>query len=406
LWKRTDGSRKSDVCGIGVTRPLRIALFSESAPPIVNGVSVSVETLRRALIGLGHEVHLYTNRFPRHHETDPQVHRFLALTFPIWRSYPLTIPPAYPWLAGFRRQVFDIVHTHTPFPVGMIGLRWGESDSLPIVSTYHTLYDRYAHYVPLIPRRSVRARLARHTHYYYNRCDHVITPSDTARRWLERHAVRRPITVIPTGTGQVAAPSREEARTRLGLPADLPLVLWVGRLAREKNWPLWVATIRALADRGQRFGVLIVGDGPERRAMQRALDGHVTNFWLGVMPPPDVPLAYAAANAFLFTSLTETQGLVVQEARRQGLPVVAAASGGVVEVLRGDPGARLVRPDAGKLADAIDSLLACRGGVPGPAMLTDREMAERVLNVYRQVLELRADVVRSDSHAAQLGSPK
>ncbi|MDX2066700.1 MAG: glycosyltransferase [Fimbriimonadaceae bacterium] len=403
-------------------RPLRIALFSESAPPVVNGVSVSVATLRHGLVQLGHEVHLYANRYPGHRENDSRTHRFLALTFPFWRNYPLTMPPAYPWLGEFRRTRFDVIHTHTPFPVGMIGLRWGESERIPVVSTYHTLYDRYAHYVPLVPRRSVRARLARHTHYYYNRCNRVITPSETARRWLERHAVQTPITVIPTGAAPIVLPDRSDARARFGLPDAVPVVLWVGRLAREKNWPLWVETIRRFAEQSRPgetpFSVLVVGDGPDRRAMQRALQQALGDAcrsqWPGMVPPAEVGSAYAAADAFLFTSLTETQGLVVQEARRHGLPVVAAASGGVEEVLRGDPGAWLVRPDATALAAALAEALGAaratrREGIelaPGPAMLTDLEMATRVVEVYRQVLELTRAAVGSDGHAPDFGSPK
>src|SRR6185295_6790654 len=131
-------------------------------------------------------------------DPDPNTYRFHALETPIARQYPLAIPPFFPMLRKFRRHTYDLIHTHTPFTIGFVGMRWAESHGIPLVATYHTLYDRYIHYIPYFPRRYLRFKLAKHTNFYYNKVDHVITPSEAALRWLRRHSVTTPATVVPT----------------------------------------------------------------------------------------------------------------------------------------------------------------------------------------------------------------
>ncbi|AIE86218.1 glycosyltransferase [Fimbriimonas ginsengisoli] len=390
--------------------PLRIAMFSDSALPILNGVSVSVDALVGELRNQGHSVHLYTARYPHYRDPDANTYRFRALETPISRGYPVAIPPFYRMLHKFRRQEYDVVHTHTPFVLGMVGLRWAESHGLPIVSTYHTLYDRYSHYFRLLPRRYIRFRIAKHTNFYYNHVDHVLTPSEASMKWLKRHSVSTPTTVVPTGIPRGPMLERAEMRQALGIPPDARILLYVGRLAQEKNLGVLLEAAAAVCREDPRARLWLVGDGPYRQEcvdiVRRSGIGDRVRF-VGFVPRAEVDRYYAAADLFVFSSITETQGLVVQEAMTHGLPAVVVAGGGagasVVDGLNGF----VVKNEAGELARTIqrvlrDEPLYSRLTEQAPRSVRDLgvpAMGERVLAVYRQVIRDQRESANADRFA-------
>jgi glycosyltransferase involved in cell wall biosynthesis len=376
---------------------LRIAVFSDSALPVLNGVSISIDALIQELRRQGHSVHLYAPRFPGYKDPEPNTFRFRSLESPISKGYPVAIPPFYRMLRRFREQRYDVVHTHTPFMLGMVGYRWAESHDLPIVSTYHTLYDRYAHYFRLLPRRYVRFRLAKHTNFYYNRVNHVITPTEASFKWLRRHSVTKPVTVIPTGLPPAALVDRSEARHRLGIAPEQRILLYVGRLAKEKNLNvLFEAAAMALhKDSSLRFW--LVGDGPYRNecvVMARELGIGDRVRFVGFVDRSRVDDYYASADLFVFASITETQGLVIQEAMTHGLPAVVVAGGGASAAIEEGTTGLLTKNDPGDLADNIqlalrDEILYTRlsdaaakasraNGIP--------KMTTQVVEVYRQAI--------------------
>jgi glycosyltransferase involved in cell wall biosynthesis len=376
---------------------LSLAIFTDSALPILNGVSVSIDALVHELRDRGHSVHIFTAAHFRYRDPDPNTHRFFAVETPWTKNYPLAIPPFYLMLHEFRRNKFDIIHSHTPFTMGFVGLRWAESHGIPIVSTYHTLYDKYAHYIPFFPKRYVRYKIPKHTNFYYNKVDHVITPSNASLKWLRRHSVHRPITVIPTGTIRPRPLDRTEIRLKLGIGPDRKVLLYVGRIAREKNMgTLFEAAARAFRE-DPRLVLWLVGDGPSREqcaAHVRALGIGDRVRFVGFVPRQEVDTYYAAADLFVFASMTETQGLVVSEAMSYGLPGVVVQGGGAgASVADGETG-YLVRNDPDAMAHAILSLTRDedryeRFSVAAQRSVRDQTsavMADRVLGVYRQVL--------------------
>jgi len=377
--------------------PLRIAIFSDSAFPILNGVSVSVDTLINELRNQGHSVHLYATSFPGNRDTDPNTFRFPSMEFPFWRGYPLLIPPVYPMLARFRKHTYDIIHTHTPFLVGMVGLRWAESHEIPIVSTYHTLYDRYAHYVKMLPRRYVRFRIAKHTNFYYNRVNHVITPTDISKKWLLRHSVTSEVTIIPTGSPRPPSLNRHTIRAELGIPPEQRILLYVGRLAREKSLEVLIEAASMAMKQDPAVQLWMVGDGPYRPEcleLIRELGIGDRTRLIGFVPRAEVDRYYSAADLFLFTSISETQGLVVQEAMQLGLPAVVASGGGAGEAVRHLENGMLVKNDVQELAEAVHTVLSDPeqyARLSANARLTGLAagvgpMASAVTSVYRGVV--------------------
>ena len=376
---------------------LRIAIFSDSALPVLNGVSISIDSLITELRNRGHSVHLFTARHPKVSEIEPHTYRFRAIETPWTKDYPLAFPPFYRMLRKFRRHEFDVIHTHKPFTLGFVGLRWAESHGIPIVATYHTLYDRYVHYIPFIPRRYLRFKLAKHTNFYYNKVSHVITPSEASLKWLRRHSVTTPVTVIPTAALPKQFFDRSEIRLKLGIPSDHKILLYVGRLAKEKNMStlLEMAAIAFQSDPSLRLW--LVGDGPYRTEcvrMTRELGIGDRVKFVGFIPRAEVDRYYAAADLFVFASITETQGLVVQEAMNYGLPAVAVTGGGASEgIVEGENGF-IVRNDAAAFAEEVLHVLGQEnlharlsdGAVKSVRRQGTDAMCDRVVEVYRQAI--------------------
>ncbi len=376
-------------------------MFSDSALPVLNGVSVSIDLLMSELRNQGHSVHLFTAASPNHKDADPNTSRFRSIETPWTKNYPLAFPPFIRMLRKFRRQEFDIIHTHTPFTIGFVGMRWAESHDLPIVSTYHTLYDRYAHYIPYLPRRYTRFRIAKHTNFYYNNVDHVITPSEASLKWLRRHSVSTPVTVIPTGVSSGVIVDRSEARRELGITPEQKILLYVGRLAKEKNFEVLFEAMAKVFAEDPNTRLLLVGDGPYRdacSALVRSLGIGDRVRFAGFVPRVEVDRHYAAADLFVFSSITETQGLVVIEAMNFGVPAVAAVGGGAGESIKDGYNGFVVRNDPESLAVAVltvmrDDLLHARlseGALETARMYNPAAMAQSVLHVYRDAIAGKA----------------
>ena len=382
-------------------RQLSVALFSDSALPVLNGVSVSIDALVRELRSRGHSVHVFTTDFPGHVDEDPNTHRFRSIKTPWTTDYPLAVPPFYPMLREFRKQEFDLIHAHTPFTVGFVGLRWAESHDVPIVTTYHTNYDKYAYYVPFTPKRYLRYKIAKHLNFYYNSVQHVITPSEASRRWLLRHSVRTPITVIPSGVPVPKMIDRSEARGALGLLPEQKVVLYAGRIAKEKNIGVLLSAMQTAFRQDPELYFMVVGDGPAREEyslLARRLGIGDRVKFVGFVPRAEVEAFYAAADLFAFSSMTETQGLVVVEAMSHGLPALVVQGGGAGAAVREGENGYLLRNDPGEFAQRVldvlsDDVLYTK--LSDGAKATGREytvsrMSDRVLDVYRQALGARA----------------
>ncbi|MEO7454441.1 MAG: glycosyltransferase [Fimbriimonadales bacterium] len=360
-------------------------------------MSVSVEALVEELRVQGHSAHLFTTHFPKHKDTDSNIWRFSSVRLPFFPQYPFAVPPFFGALKRFREQNFNIIHTHTPYTIGFVGLRWAESHGIPIVSTYHTLYERYAHYVPYFPKVYVRYKAAKHTNYYYNRVAHVITPSEAAKTSLVRQSVKTPISIIPTGNPPVQPVARSEARKMMGARDNDKALLYVGRMAREKNITLLIDSVAQVMKNDARVKLWMIGDGPDRVAAQK----HAREVGIGdrvrcvgAIPREQVDQYYAGSDLFVFASTTETQGLVIGEAMTHGLPSIAVRGGGASDNISDGETGLIVGSGVEQISDAIEHVLsdqelleALRRNCQERAQnWTHAESCRRVLDVYESVL--------------------
>ncbi|WP_305045872.1 glycosyltransferase [Geoalkalibacter sp.] len=325
---------------------MNIAMFTNTYAPHVGGVARSVLTFSNALRRRGHRVLVVAPEFEEMPHEEPDV-----LRLPAWRhfsegnfSVPLPLPGRITRALNALRP--DIMHAHHPFLLGETALRAAHARNLPVVFTHHTLYERYTHYLPgdSPGLRQFAVELATG---FCNLCDAVIAPSSSVARLLKDRGVRTSIEVIPTGVdlSLFRSGDGQKLRRQLNLSPATFLIGHVGRLAPEKE-PLFLAAAVArhlLAHPDSHF--LLIGSGPSAAAMEALFAQHKLTPRLHRqlrITPEELADAYAAMDAFVFASRSETQGLVLTEAMAAGVPVIAVDGPGVCDVVQEEHNGRLL----------------------------------------------------------------
>jgi glycosyltransferase involved in cell wall biosynthesis len=342
---------------------MRVGFFTEVYHPVVNGIVASVDGLADGLRGLGHDVYLFAPHVPGYEEQDGPVYRMPSLPLPVSAPYRLTLP-----LVSRRNRHaivnrLDVLHAHSPFVTGWMSVRYARRLRIPLVYTYHTRLEEYAHYVPFEPNATRRAASTL-TRNFANLADAVIVPTAAMRELLLEIGVTARVEVIASGIDlrRFGAGKRSaQLRASLGVRDGERLMLLVSRLAREKNVDV---LIDAIALCRTPVHLIIAGDGPERESLQqRAAELGVPDrvTFVGQVERDSLPDLYACADAFVFPSLTETQGLVLAEALAAGTLVIAADAVQIRDVLGGAGRAIAAEPHA--FAAAMDAVPA----TPEPA---------------------------------------
>jgi glycosyltransferase involved in cell wall biosynthesis len=386
---------------------VRIGLFTNNYLPFCGGVTVSVETLRRGLEARGHEAWVLAPRFPHAVDASPRTLRFPSVPAATYPEFALAIPYSRRLTRQIRALDFDVFHAHHPFLLGPAARRLARRQGRPLVFTYHTRYDKYAHYVPL-SRGLVEALARGLSTRFAARADAILAPSAVLRDELRARGVTAPIAVVPTGVdlARFSPGDRMLARRARGMSDDALIVLYVGRLDREKSVDRVLAAFERIAGTVARARLVLVGQGTQDAELRRTaarLNAGARVTFTGVCPHPELADYYRAADLFLFASETETQGLVLAEAAACGLPAVAVDAPGCDEVVHDGDTGLLTKGDPAALAEAAIGLLidpARRAAMAARA----RQLAEREFDVRLQIdrtLEVYASALTARGRSAR-----
>lgn len=329
---------------------MRVLMVSDVYFPRVNGVSTSIETFRAGLAEQGVEIRLVVPRYGG--EVDvPGVVRVDGRRVPAdpedrivgWRAMHRAVAEA--------AEACDLIHIQTPFVAHYAGLAAARELELPVLATYHTLFEEYLHhYVPIAPKRWLRATARHLSRRQCNALDGVVVPSTAMRDRLAEYGVSAPMHVLPTGipVSRFSGGDGAAFRERHGIAQERPVALFVGRVAHEKNIGFLIDAVAAARSSTPDMLLLVTGEGPAGDSLRaavaaRGLAGNVQ--FLGYLDRrSELPDCYAAADVFAFASRTETQGLVLLEAMAAGLPVIALSAMGTTDILGAGKGC-IVPPD-------------------------------------------------------------
>jgi 1,2-diacylglycerol 3-alpha-glucosyltransferase len=320
---------------------MRVGLFSDTYPPQINGVANSTYILRCELEKHGHEVYVVTtyagSGMHKWDEKDPHVLRLAGLTLKSLYGYVATSPFHIAATEEVGKLHLDVIHAQTEFGVGIFARLCARSLQIPLVSTYHTTYEDYTHYVNFINSRTVekyaKIGVAKVAKLYGDTSMEVIAPSNKTRDMLEGYHIRREINVIPTGLqldqfspAHVNAEKTKAIREECGFGESDKVIIYVGRLASEKSLDLVIRGAAKAAEKNPAICMMIVGGGPDSNNLkQLAKDLHADKNIVLTGPKPSEEIAdyYRCADAFISASLSETQGMTFIEAMAAGLPLFA-----------------------------------------------------------------------------------
>ena len=345
---------------------MNILFISDVFFPRVNGVSTSINTFATELRALGHQVTLIAPSYrdeDKHEEWIVRVPSHKIYFDPEDRLMNFgKLKALLPWI---RDRHFDVIHIHTPFTAHYVGIHFGKKLDIPVVETYHTFFEDYLHhYLPFIPQFISRKLARTISRRQCNAVDGIVSPSKPMLDVLKQYGIKTPSEVVATGLddSSFANVDGEHFRISHDIPLTQPMLLFVGRVAHEKNINFLLEMHVKLIRNHPDALLVITGEGPAEESIKHSMDRlGITNKvrMIGYLDRSHELIAcYKAADIFVFASKSETQGLVLLEAMAQGTAVVALAELGTKSILIEGEGVLIAKDDIDDFAHKVSTLLS------------------------------------------------
>ena len=319
-------------------KPIRLAVVTETYPPDINGVAMSLSRLIGGLLERGHDIDLYRLR-PRDpasrsecSSADPsrlRVTDFKGVPIPFYPELMMGLPAGRLLVRRWRSERPDLVHIATEGPLGWSALRAARRLGIPVSSDFRTQFDQYSTHYGLA---WLAAPVGAYLRAFHNRTDLTTVPTSALKQELGNRGFRK-LRVLGRGVDarQFDPVWRcDSLRAGWGANPDTPVALCVGRLAAEKNLELALQAFRAMRDLAPDAKLVFVGDGPLRETLARTCPDAI---FVGRQTGTELARHYASADVFLFPSLSETFGNVVTESMASGLATVAFRHAAAAELI-------------------------------------------------------------------------
>ena len=375
---------------------MRIAMFSDCYYPRVNGVVVSVYSFVQELVNRGHVVKVITVEYPDDYEFNKKkgssmglidnpnfsLNRLSSKEIIFSKEDRLVRLKQWHILKGILDDFQpDILHINSEWLVGYFGAMYAHHRKVPCIFTFHTLWEDYIqNYAPIL-REKISKKIGRDiVKFYLKTANHILAPTPQTAQTVRKYGIDTPVELLPTGipdsmfkvdTGAVEK-MREEVFSRFPQLKDRKILLFAGRVAKEKNLPFLLPVLKrvnqlletsASASDGASKGaaLLVAGDGNFMQELKDLVEQQQLAqdvFYLGYVERDDLASLYHLADVFTFPSKTETQGLVTVEAMAAGLPVVAIGEMGTLDVMQGDNGGFMVPEDVEIFSQKVYQLLS------------------------------------------------
>jgi 1,2-diacylglycerol 3-alpha-glucosyltransferase len=340
---RPEGADRAGGAAVGKPSPrrlgaLRIAVFTNTYLPSINGVVNSIEAFRKGLQEAGHDVFVFAPQAPEPAGDEDFVFRFRAVSLRRYPEYPVALPLSRSVGDAFRALKPHLVHTQHPWLIGRWGLRLARRAETPVVTTIHTQYEQYAHYAWPIPPGLLNRVLRRTVRNYCEHCDVVATPGTAMKDYLVDLGVTRPIQVVPNATdlSRLDTADGSEVREALGIAGTDCLFAFIGRTAREKNLEGLVRAFSIVAAELPGARLMVVGGGPALDGLQRMAAEqpcHDRVVFTGFVPYERIREYHAAADVFVTASMSEVQPLALTEAMAAGAPIAGVDAHGINDMV-------------------------------------------------------------------------
>lgn len=410
---------------------MRIAIFTNNYLPNPYGVAGSIESFRRQFEKRGHQVYIFAPFSKGYADKNSRVFRYPSMDLKYKISFPLPIAHSKKNSQALKNLDLDIIHSQHPNLLGTAALKWARRKNIPLVFTWHTLYDRYTNFVPLIPDKLAARWIIKKAVRYANKADQVVAPTKSVKKIIQNWGVEnKNIAVIPTGVDEEVYqnPDGDKIRKKYGIRSDEVLLLLVSRLTEEKNVKFLFESVIKTLKSNNRVRFLVAGKGYLLKKLKAFAQGEPASGWqsslkdklmgqaklsfkadhprvgktriifAGLVGKKEIKNYYAAADIFVYASLSETQGMVISEAMYGGLPIVAVRAPGAKDLVEEGINGFLVENNKNEFAEAVNKLAAdkdLRKKFAGNskriarAKYTDAVCADKMLEVYKSLTRYR-----------------
>jgi 1,2-diacylglycerol 3-alpha-glucosyltransferase len=385
---------------------MKIAFFTDTYYPQLNGVTISVDNFSRELRKRGHTVYIFApkikkRRIPDENLTNLPSIKVLSSEPPIY----IPMPKSYKDYAKIFREDFDLVHAHGNGAFSLLGYQVARMKRIPFVLTFHTLLNKYTHY--FLKGRVVKPKMVETgLRLFANLCDGIITPSEKMKKELISYGVKKPIHVIPNfvETDEFKKIKKNYLHKRLKLPVNTPILLTVGRLGKEKNFEFVLDMFHDLIQEDQLTHLVIVGNGTESKNLKQLSNDlglsqrvHFT----GKINQKYMPSVYKDSNIFVFASTSEVHPLVALEAGAAGIPLIVANDSAFTNVVIDGKNGYLLPLTKKKYIEKIQYLLGnqklCKSMGEYSIQLIEKNfppevLTEKLITFYSNLLSTKREI--------------
>ena len=389
---------------------MRIGIFTDTYPPYINGVSTSIVMLKNALEKQGHQVFVVTvnaDKMSYKYEDNNKIIRLPGVPIGIY-DYRLT--GIYPLKAinKIKKWHLDVIHSHTEFGVGTFARIIAKQFCIPLVHTYHTMYEDYVHYITKGYFNGTSKKIVEYLTKFY--CDKtatelIVPTKKTYDLFKNKYKIERNVHIIPTGieierfsNNKKDLPRILKLKEKYSIKSNDKVLLFVGRLGKEKSVDFLIKEHCNIIKKYPFCKLLIVGDGPDFEYFKKLVKKYKIEdnvIFTGKVPWEEVPLYYHMANIFVTASVTETQGLTVIEAMSASLPVVAINDESFNTVITNDLNGYLFNNKKEYreyisllLNDESKCKIMSKQAKINSQIYSSKYFADRVVNVYKSAINV------------------
>ncbi|EKE25562.1 MAG: glycosyl transferase group 1 [uncultured bacterium] len=343
---------------------MRIALFTNNYLPNPYGVSSSIESFRVEFEKMGHTVYIFAPHFKGYVDENPNVFRYPAIEITLRGvRYPIAIPFSYKISRILKNLEIDVIHAQHPNLLGWVAKRWAKKKKIPLIFTWHTLYDRYAHFVPLVPTAISAWWSISNAKRFANKANYVVVPTPSVKKIIQDWGVtNKNIIAIPSGIeeGKFIDPNGVVIKDKFEIKKDDFVILLVSRLTAEKNVEFIFDSLIPILKAEEKIKFLVVGGGNKRKDLEKNVIENSLSAQIlfgGEVGQKEIKNYYAAADIFVYASKSETQGMILTEAMYMGLPIVALRAPGVRDMVGNFITGILIKENKNEFSSAVLKLM-------------------------------------------------
>lgn len=398
---------------------MKIGIFTDTYLPDINGVASSSHILRNELVKHGHEVLVVTTEIKKgtEYEDDPHVYRLSGIELKKLYDYRLASFYSVKAMNVIREMDLDVIHVQTEFSVGIFGKIAANILNIPVVYTYHTQYEDYVHYAPVIGKFEtaqplLKKAVSKISQLYGDGCTELIVPSLKTKAILDSYGVENDMHVIPTGLelnrfekDSLDLEHLDTIKKECGVDDDVFSIIFLGRVAPEKSIDMIIDSLSILKQRNTKVRLVIVGGGPglddlKEQAENLAVSDDI--YFAGAKLAEEVPYYYHACQVFVSASVSETQGLTYIEAMAAGLPVLARYDKNLDGIINEGKNGFFFH-DENELADCIERIMLMDlSSLKTQAYLDSRQYSSE--NFYQKVINVYQEAIIHKHYTYKIGS--